>query len=991
MELARQALAAEPRADHAVLYLLQAAARSEWQGTPESLVPPDLAGTPYADLGIAEFVRRRGTPNWVQLVLELSRKHPDVPDFKQVRAIAVLALATESGDFLPGGLSPVTIGDVTQAAADMKEVAEHYLRNGFSNYHDLVAHLNNAAVLLQLAGRQDESLALLSDGLQKVDDPQLRRTLALNQAARGNTTDALETLAGQEDFENRLLTVELLARSNPKAALERALALNTANIDARLAWLRWRLIGELSLETRTEESFHNAIAGLHETDPRGVEADLLQINWDKKMGLEERVVHERLKDISSKVTADAEMATRYLVAAELRNQGLPAEASDLLEGYVDLTRVNPSAILYLQSLAAARRDDKFSEMLVKAGSELRNAPEILRTTATHAWNMGDLARARAAVDYLLTREPENASGRLLKIEILLRQNQSGELLAELDQPIERLSFRSLKDRFRIASLLAHFGYGDRAAEFAYRLFLENRDKSQAWMTLSAVVLAEGWGEDESKRWEAPIVAANVAVDLEYEDGEKRFLVIEPDAELRRLDDESWEPAHPLVKELMGLHGRDRFSHAGRSGTVVQLRHKYVARLHYVMEHHEARFPEIFGFRRVPVDVEQPGGLDTLLAELKGRQDWIKEEQDKYLNSPWPIGVLAHRVGLDTIEVAAGLASQGLTLKVALGKQSERAAATAAVLENDRKGCVLDLLAFWTAWRLESLDPIDETCGAVHLPQSVLDRLLARREQIEFHVKDGLRSGRYESGKLAMTHVAAEVVRDWLDDLDRALAWVDANASVCPLVIGDDLPPALRDHLRTGRTDLFDGLALAIQRDILLVTDDLPTRDFGRILEFDKSVWLHQVFAIALDQQRIDIDTYIRWSANLIDASHNYIGVSGPVLARAARMDAENGDVPGQLFKALSRVVGGRNADPESHIRAVIHCLRDIWSDPLAMTFRQPVTGILLRQFVRERQNDYAPMLRTVLTHVSDMPDLVRYMHAWVRGHFLPVETLQRQS
>jgi tetratricopeptide (TPR) repeat protein len=51
MELARQALEATPRAEHAVKYLLSAAARSIWQGEPETLIPPDLVGSSHADLG----------------------------------------------------------------------------------------------------------------------------------------------------------------------------------------------------------------------------------------------------------------------------------------------------------------------------------------------------------------------------------------------------------------------------------------------------------------------------------------------------------------------------------------------------------------------------------------------------------------------------------------------------------------------------------------------------------------------------------------------------------------------------------------------------------------------------------------------------------------------------------------------------------------------------------------------------------------------------
>ena len=128
--------------------------------------------------------------------------------------------------------------------------------------------------------------------------------------------------------------------------------------------MRWRLIGEIAFRIDDEPRFREAVAGLREVDAHDVTADLLQVSWDRKTGLDEAFIHDRLRKIGSALETGAEMAKRYLVALELRDQGLPEEASSLLEGYVDLGRASPAAILYLQSLAAARRDSKFRVCLL---------------------------------------------------------------------------------------------------------------------------------------------------------------------------------------------------------------------------------------------------------------------------------------------------------------------------------------------------------------------------------------------------------------------------------------------------------------------------------------------------------------------------------------------------------------------------------------------------------------------------------------------------
>ena len=986
MDLAREAPDATPRSDHAVAYLLQAAARSTWQGDPESLIPPDLVGSEHADLGLAEFLRRRDVPGWAQRSLELSRRHPQVDTFKRISALAILELALKTSAFLIGGKLPVALEDLNLAADDMKAIAEHCLNIGFANDHDLAAYLNNAAVLLRLSGRHAECEALLERGLIKTpQDYALRRFLAMVQAGDGRRHEALATLAAADDNpESELLSAEFVAIDDPAAALTRALAMDATTLSAHLGRLRWRLIGELALKTGDTENLKAAVAGLRALDAADVTAELLEIRGQQKAGLDDEVVQDQLRAVAAALPPDVDMVVCYFVAEELRDQNLPEEASVLLEGHVDLSRRSPATTLYLQSLAVARRDNAFRKAVAAAAPEVRDDPEMLWTVAAHAWNIGDLPAAFRAVEDLLAQESDNPSARLLKIEILIRQDQSAELLAEFDRPVEDLAWRRLQDRFRVASLLGHFGYIERAAAFAYRLFLKHRDNSQAWMTLSMLVLEEGRGEaDSSRLWDAPVVAPNVAVDLRYDDGEEVFFVIEPDASLRKLDEESWEPEHPLVRTLIGLATGACFKGpTDRGGIIAQLRHKYVARLHFVLEHIEARFPTFQGIRRVRVDVEQPGGLDELIAELKAHHDWLEQEQEQYRNGPWPLGMLAHRTGLDVIEVAAGLASQGDLLKVAIGNEPEREAAARAVRENARQGCVLDLLAFWTAWRLQALDAIAATCGPIHLTQSVMDRLRARRERFDDSATDGLRSARYESGKIALHEVAPEVIMEWRDDVVRAIAWAEANATICPLVAGEGLPTALREHLRTGHSDIFDSIVLAMQAAVVLVTDDLPTREFSRLVGGSGAAWLHQVFAVAHQQRHIDFDTYIRWSADLVDAGHNYIGITGQALARALRMDAEADQSPGYLFKTLIKVIGGRDAEPVSHVAACIVCLRNLWSGHATAAYRQPATGLLLRQLVRERFDDYVIILQNLLRRVEDLQQLVDYIHGWARGHFL---------
>ena len=570
-------------------------------------------------------------------------------------------------------------------------------------------------------------------------------------------------------------------------------------------------------------------------------------------------------------------------------------------------------------------------------------------------------------------------------ESLLRLNRIDEVQTELARPIENLSFSGNEDRYRAIALLGNLGHLDRATRAAYRQFLEVRSDPQAWLMLSRLVLGRGELQEEQKQaWDVHAVAQDVAVDIRYDDGAELFFVVEPNETIRRLDGDSWEPSHPLISLIFAQPKGARFTdQSGKHGTIVDLRHKIVARFHYILKNFQIRFPKLRFFWSISVSPENPGGLDELLAQLRERQDWLKQQVDSYTRSNWPLGMLAEALGVDSIEASIGVVSLGATLKVAVGSEQERNDATRAVIDNDRKGCVLDLLGFWNAWHLGALPAVEAIGGRIHLCRSTVDRLHARREALAESAKDGIKSAAYNQGRIELCEVLPEVVQRWRADLDRVLAWINEHAEVMPVLVGDELNPGLREHLRATGTDIFHSLTIAIQQNLLLVTDDLLTRQLAGSMGFGRTCWSAQLLGVGLAKQVIDFDEYVRWLAYLVEAGHNYLSVSSEILARAHKLDATEGAAPGQLFRALSRMIGGAGADPASHIRVTAEFLGTLWFANPPVEHREAMTSLLMSQLMRERHRDYIGMVGSVIAMLGGSEDFIDFMRIWVRGHFLP--------
>jgi tetratricopeptide (TPR) repeat protein len=987
MALARSALAATPRSDQAVSFLLQAAARSSWHGDPESLIPTDLVGSVHADLGLVEFLRKREIPGWAEKTREIAAKHPDLPEFKRVFALAILELAI-GGDAFFGRPGIIAREDLERATNDMLEVAKSCLDTGYADLYDLFAYVSNAASLLRLSGRPAACEALLLRALPVLPDrPSLKQMLALSQLAQDKFEDAETTLRHETDPESRLLAAEMAARRDPKEAIGIIEAID-AGENQRLLELKWRILGDIALRARDFTRVESAIAGLAAVPSGTILADILRLRLDARRGVDEEDRWARLREMAKREATLESNLFRYLVAEEMREQGLWDEAARLIEPIADLQHLSPATRLYLGCLADARRDEALRNALSSASSAVLNDPETLWLVATHSWNIGDLPESRRALDKLLAIQPDDGSARLLQVELLLRSDDLDNLLPELDRPIEQLRFHRLTDRFRVAALLGNFGHMDRAVAYAYRLFQENKGMSQAWMCFSGLVLRESTDIKAAEEdWKLSAVADNAAVDMEYEDGEKSFIIIEPNAAIRRLDADSWEPDHQLSRAIMGLKVGDRFTNPSnsKSGTVKEIRHKYVAKYHFVLAHHESRFPTIGAIRSMSIDVSTPEGIAPILDELKARRDWVEQEQSSYLNGISPLTVLGHRIGSDVIDVASGIAGQGLRLKVTRGDELERQSAVTAIASNGSSRCVMDVLAFWTCWKLEALGAVSDVCGPIHLPQSTMDQLYGRREQINQHSQSGLKSAAYRDGGLAMTEVAPDVIQVWLKDLDSAIDWAKQHAIICPLIASEKLPDELRQFLRSPARGIFDALMIAFDKDCLLITDDLPTREIGQFFGFGRSSWLQPVFLVAFNRRKIDFETYTKWMSHLIGAGHGYIGVSTGNLMMAAKIDHDAGQCPGYFFKEIGKMIGGTVAEPNSHINVALEFLRYVWTTDATRPYRAGASGHLLEQLIRERTGDYGRILRTVAVRLKDISEFIEYMSVWLTGHFLRID------
>ena len=988
-ELARAALG-KGHEPSAVGNLIQAAARSAWEGDPLSLIPAGYERDIHIDSSLAEFYRVRELEGWEALSRDIARKYPDALDLAPIEAVAVLSALFKNSGYVAGAPAAVDYDDILHAADRMARFARRMLEQGFPDEWDRDAHLNNACVLMRVLGRHQDVLDLLQQAKSAVDGAShLRRLRAIALIGTGRWQEAVDSLTGDTDPENQILRADVTGSRDPKVGLALAEAVEAAGLPDHLAKLRFRTIAELALMSRNEAHLERAVLEMERTTLQDPETCVWRATLDHLRTGDGEALKAALRAAARLVTDATPPIARVSLAGRLRDGGLPLEASELLDGRIDLARQSPAAVLYLQSLAEARRDEKFRAAFAGAADALRNMPDLLWTSAAHAWNSGDLPTARAHVERLVANEPANLRFQLFRLQVVERQGQGDEVNALLALPLEDLPGSSLNDKQVLIGFLSRKGFEDRASRLAYRLFSEHQDEPEAWSSLAHLVFQRRSGGPST--WDVSAVANDVAVDSLYEDGERLFFIVEPDASLRNLSGDAWPPDHPLVRAVTGFRkGADFTDSDGRPGTVVDLRHKLVARFHKVCREYERRFPEHFAFRSLNVDPSRLEGLEELKVQLATLQARGLSQAKLYEAGNLPFGLLPFALGTDELGAADALAASGISLNVTIGTIAEREAGVRLARLSTGEGCVLDVLSFWTAWTAGVIDVVSRQCGQVHLSQRTVDVLRLRRNDASAAMSDGKTVASYQDGKVVFNAFGEASLEARFRSLARALEWIEGHAVVSPVLLDEASSPALRELLRTVPAGVFDAFVIARSANLLLITDDIFIRHLALSVEHRKACWLHAVLLAARERGRIAPEQFVRAVACLVLSGQFYIGVTSLDLLQAAALP-DGFDEGSGPFVVLSTLLGGKTAEIVSHVTAASDFLRLAWRisrpwDRLPdLGARRPLaTSILLKNLLRSRHDDHVEVMRVLIASAAWSPELQRFLRSWAQGHFIAV-------
>lgn len=480
-----------------------------------------------------------------------------------------------------------------------------------------------------------------------------------------------------------------------------------------------------------------------------------------------------------------------------------------------------------------------------------------------------------------------------------------------------------------------------------------------------------------------IVQPDVVVDgswvtLEDERSDKKTIVVEPQ---NAAPHTSVSATGPWGRKMIGLRVGDTFeiplSPIDAKLTVTAVVHRYIGMFRHILATFEERFPGVPGLWKMRIG--EDGDLGDLERMLKSQDDATKKGISTYLEKRLPIAMAAHLNHTDVVRFACAIADAGNGLIVAVGDGSETKRNEKAVQRVlDGEAVVIDTITLWLMVETGRVKELLEPFERVLVPVSAFSAIERLFEPDIDGGEERLRVG-WRNGRVSVNGTTAAEAQETRKVVFDALDEVRQVAETATIEAGPDLAPELA-RLISRAGPAFDSHIVANRENATLLSVDLHARYLANKLFKIESVDATAVFKSACEAAENSRDTWLDLLPAFATYGVNYLPVNAPDLVDVFERDIsmERDALPG--FRAVARLVGSIDADPESHLYAAYAFIRKIWRAEPTLAV-QRATSIVLRNLIRVEK---APAAE-VVTWLSKTPlpfSFKHYLAGWARGHFI---------
>ena len=649
---------------------------------------------------------------------------------------------------------------------------------------------------------------------------------------------------------------------------------------------------------------------------------------------------------------DTPIHQRAILAKFFRRKNELDEAISLLEGKISLTISSSELRLYLEILLEAGNKLKtFQTTFRKIPNDVHEELKTKPLYTQFLINIRNYAEAENFAKELASITPPQFQNKFLYARILLVNEKHEELGKYLDSlgnvPLDIPA--DILMRFGLLNL--EFGNKKRGLNQIYACTLLHHNNSQiARCYVSSIIDYEN-ALLNYFQMDIEVVETGHAIQVKSGD-ESKIWVIEDNDDLRPFLSPNYVPSTSSIgKALLGKKIGDniKFNPSDlEEWSIINVQNKEIFLLHHIQEILWNKHGDVNGLQRVPTDESLPldQRFEPLLGQLRQRNEHIQSCWEEYKSNLAPFRSFCKVMGSTVWEIYDCLDDFEGKLKVWGGGHDEFQAAIDAIVKNDNKGFVADLLTYRVIYKLDLLKIVRQVLGRAYISNKskedvILDnfvfsgtRPLPSRE-IGFK-DDQYFSVEYSEQDLKQRQQEKQKFKDFINKLEPIAAIGKQDISTT-LNINAEL-------------DFFDDAQAASGQDCILLSEDgiyRPIVDQEISTDQDKLLitWIQPVLVLALDKGLITKEQYFNYIRDLIKNKHHFTSINSEFILWAT-VNNEISTV------SIAEILIAPSTDIKSSVSVTKEFLNLFWAEDITKIEHERVTFEYLNQYLKVHGYQY---------------------------------------
>ena len=977
-ELARAMLAVDRSNASAAGILIQS--RIEDSTCEDALndVPMELHESEDVLIAHIQFLWRRDNPAWTGLAKSAAEKYPDNRMLKLFSADAVLdELVRTDRDAIAGGI----LHSMATAEFDSAvEILYLHARDAIDKGYALIpSTAHNAALAIRFSSDHSRAKEILDASIKQYpDDEKLRLQRAVIALEENDRSGALNVLPNKPTNPEVIgILAEVLAASGKQ---DDAIALinDTDETDmpkhVKAAFLAVRV--RVYIARGEKQLAIDEIKRRISAEPENLTLRVLLIHTFSSVG-DDANAEIAFKEALSLISDQTELPSRLALSFEARQLGHFKIIIDLLKDRVATDRESEG----LHTLIAASINSghwvSARSILSAISPNLRGRDWFLKADAILAINTGDQT-ADEKIERYLRDYPNDVRMILVRIGVWQRNGRDGDIRHLL----QRIVFANLMgkpdERIHVAALMTHYGETERGLEYAYSVLMNNWEIPEVHLAYQGLILLnENIGAVMPS---SDVVAENTVVCLRADDGERRYR-IEKEV-YGAFGDERIAPESDLATALLSKQPGDKIKlqeHiASKLVELIWIKPVYIDAFHCSLEQFNERFPRANGLQKIKFDINAPDPLEDVRAVTKARAEADQRILAEYQSKNIPLSFAAALIGKDPLDAWSALPSVDIQFQVCRGTHPEREEARQTILNNNRKGCVVDAITLSVVRRLGVEKAVSEVCGPIHTTQAVMDLLLSRALEAKRNIgkKQGFMAWRED--RLVFQEYTEDILKNVSDECEKEIAWAQSVVKIASTMPKKDLSPEVRKAIDVVGNIVCDPAIAADGNELLLLSEDMGFRIWSAATFEISTTWLQPVLIAARDQGFLTVDEYCKAINMLALGGHTYISLDPNCLIQQARKD--NYEMTKDLA-ALIRTVGGPSADLRTNTGVLSNFMDMVLQECFIDIKVRRIASEAFYSITRARQEDQRQLILVMLNQIrTNKSIMTENTLGWLIGH-----------